>query len=73
MLDKFDKLRKVLVSRMLLNQPLRITWQIGDAWVTYDGDQWFIGPDFPATTAEIHALVESNDEEPVLHEWENLD
>ncbi|MEA1606021.1 hypothetical protein [Pseudomonas spirodelae] len=70
MLDKFHA---VLASRMLLNMPLKITWQIGDSWVTYDGSQWFIGPDLPVTTSEIQSMVENSDEEPVLHEWSSFD
>jgi len=35
-----------------------ITWVIGDDWVIqHDLDEWTVGPDEPATTAQIRELL----------------
>lgn len=35
-----------------------ITWVIGNTWVIHHGfDEWTVGPDEPATTAQVRELL----------------
>lgn len=46
------------LKRLLSDAELPAVWIIGDNWLAYYGcDDWRIGPDEPATSAEVSELI----------------
>lgn len=55
--DPLHPLAMENMRRLLLCISGPITWEVGDTWVVYDGGDWTIGADEPATEEQVRELM----------------
>ena len=68
--DPLDLLTMERTKRCIAYEPFPIIWIIGKTWVVdHGGDNWLIGPDEPATSDEVRALLVASDYQYELQEY----
>lgn len=66
--DLLDGLKHEMMASLIFSIAHPMLWVVGDSWLRYDGHQWWIGPDAPATEEQVCDLLAGSSELPKI--WE---